>query len=427
MRYHIKIPKRKSFVVNILIAYVCCMWFAISMLHLPSMITYGTDLLLVIGLVFSFGNFQREIYKANVKPLIMIMLIIFIATFWGAFLNGVSPVMYLWGFRNNGRFYLFFLVCIVMLKERHLAGIVKMLKFFFWVNVLVCTYQYFVLHLFGDRVGGLFGILQGGNSYLNIFLAIIWTISLGEYIEKKIKLKNLGIKATFCIYMAALAEIKMFYVEMIIVVCISIFIVKPSLKTLGLILCGVIGGVIAIKVMMVVSPDSIITLFDADARQVYLSGNGYTNTGDLNRFTALSSIHEMFFQGKPLKELLGFGLGNCDTSTFSFLQSAFYKQYEYLHYRWFSHAWIYLEQGFVGILGVLSFFIGIIIILIKNRKKIIKKEVLIASILFVSVCIINLIYNNSLQTEAGYLSAIICAIPFVSIKETKGVRKQRIE
>ena len=70
----------------------------------------------------------------------------------------------------------------------------------------------------------------------------------------------------------------------------------------------------------------------------YLSGNGYTNSGDLNRLTAIQELYSKFFKGDIIHTLFGFGLGNCEQSSFSFLQSAFYNQYSYLHYRWFSHA-----------------------------------------------------------------------------------------
>lgn len=417
MVFNLNIPKRRNFIINIQIVLVCFMWLAISMLKFPSVITYITDALLVISLFFCLKNIQRQIKKANCVPLYIIILIIIFINLIGAIINGVSPLMYFWGFRNNMRFYLFFIVCIVLLRGKDIYGIVRMLKIFFLINVLVCTYQYFVLNLFGDFVGGIFGIIQGGNSYLNMFLMINWAIILGEYSQKKISLIKVFTIAIACMYVASVAELKVVYIEMIIMGVVCFFIMKPSFKTIGLIICLIFGSIIGIKILMSVAPQSLDIIFDVELRTMYLAGNGYTNSGDLNRFTALSSIHEMFFKGSFINSLLGFGIGSCDTSSYSFLQSDFFIKYEYLHYRWFSHAWIYLEQGLLGILSIFSFFIIMIILLIKNKRFIALKEWYMSVITISVFSMINIIYNSSFQTEASYLLAFICAIPFVFVKE----------
>ena len=419
MVFDMKIPKRMNFIINIQIVLVCFMWVFISMFNFPSVITYITDILLIISVLFCFKKVQWKIKKANWITLYTIILMIIVTTFIGAIINGVSPLMYVWGFRNSMRFYLFFVVCIVLLRGRDIYGIIKMLKVFFWINVLLCTYQYFVLHLFGDYVGGIFGTVQGCNGYLNMFLMINWAIILGEYSQKKVNLIKLATVAIGCTYVAAIAELKVVYVEMIIMIGVCFILMKPSLKTLGLIICLALGSIISVKTLMRVSPESLEVFFDVEERTRYLSGNGYTNSGDLNRFTALSSIQEMFFQDSLMRNLFGFGMGSCDTSSYSFLQSDFFKKYEYLHYRWFSHAWIYLEQGLIGILCIFSFFISMIILLIKNKKYILIKEWHVSVIIISCFAMINIIYNCSIQTEASYLLAFVCAIPFVFIKEKR--------
>lgn len=417
MGFNWKIPLRRNFIINIQIVFVCFMWMAISMFHLPSVITYVTDILLVLSLFFCLKKVSWKIKKTNYLLLYIIILMIITNTLIGAIVNGVSPLLYIWGFRNSMRFYLFFVVCTVLLRTKDIYGIIKLLKVFFWINVLVCSYQYFVLHLFGDYIGGIFGTIQGCNGYLNVFLMINWAIILGEYSQKKVSLIKLVVVAITCAYVASIAELKVVYIEMIIMVGVCFLMMKPSLKTLGLIICLIFGSIIGIKILMTVSPESLELIFDVESRTRYLAGNGYTNSGDLNRFTALSSIHEMFFKDSFVGNLFGFGMGNCDTSSYTFLQSDFFIKYEYLHYRWFSHAWIYLEQGILGILGSISFFVSMIILLIKDKRYTEMKEWHISVIIISVFSMINLIYNSTLQTEASYLLAFICAIPFVSIKE----------
>ena len=417
MGFNWKIPLRRNFIINIQIVFVCFMWMAISMFHLPSVITYVTDILLVLSLFFCLKKVSWKIKKTNYLLLYIIILMIITNTLIGAIVNGVSPLLYIWGFRNSMRFYLFFVVCTVLLRTKDIYGIIKLLKVFFWINVLVCSYQYFVLHLFGDYIGGIFGTIQGCNGYLNVSLMINWAIILGEYSQKKVSLIKLVVVAITCAYVASIAELKVVYIEMIIMVGVCFLMMKPSLKTLGLIICLIFGSIIGIKILITVSPESLELIFDVESRTRYLAGNGYTNSGDLNRFTALSSIHEMFFKDSFVGNLFGFGMGNCDTSSYTCLQSDFFIKYEYLHYRWFSHAWIYLEQGILGILGSISFFVSMIILLIKDKRYTEMKEWHISVIIISVFSMINIIYNSAIQTEASYLLAFACAIPFVFIKE----------
>lgn len=145
-------------------------------------------------------------------------------------------------------------------------------------------------------------------------------------------------------------------------------------------------------------------------------GNGYTNSGDLNRLTAVQKIYSMFFRGDRVHSLFGFGLGSCDYSNFSFLQSAFYKKYEYLHYRWFSHSWVYLEQGSVGLILLISFFVSIAVYIIGKRKQ--NRNIYDLMVFsFLPTCLIGLIYNNALEMETAYIIALMCALPFIAQKQ----------
>ena len=131
-----------------------------------------------------------------------------------------------------------------------------------------------------------------------------------------------------------------------------------------------------------------------------------------------------FFKGITLHALFGFGLGSCEQSSYTFLSSAFYRQYEYLHYRWFSHAWIFLEQGVIGLVLTTAFFLSIDISILKKRKKS-EKLYDLAVFSFVPTCIIGLIYNSALELETAYLIALVCAFPFILEKRNMTVIAKR--
>ena len=132
-------------------------------------------------------------------------------------------------------------------------------------------------------------------------------------------------------YVATVCELNIYFQEIVLFVVIQLLYTKPSKKTIGI--CIAIGLILVIGFNFIkrYNPAIIKIFVDNDAMEYYLSGNGYTNSGDLNRLTAVQKIYSMFFRGDRVHSLFGFGLGSCDYSNFSFLQSAFYKKYEYLN------------------------------------------------------------------------------------------------
>ena len=160
---------------------------------------------------------------------------------------------------------------------------------------------------------------------------------------------------------------------------------------------------------------SFYVLFDSDALEFYMTGKGYTNSGDLNRFTAIEQIQATFFKDDILLNWFGFGLGSCEYSQYSFLQSDFSKMYGGLNYRWFTHAWVFLEQGMIGILLLLAFFVSLLVYALKKLTAE-NKYYTIISVAFVPNCILGLMYNTAIQIEVCYLIAFMCAIPHIASK-----------
>ncbi len=414
----IKLPSKNKLLVYCQFILVMIMFWLRDVLHFPSAITYLTDVILVYALFMKFPIIRNRIKQANCKHQLRIVGLIVLCMVIGAMFNLVSPLLTLWGARNNLRFFAFFFVCIGLLEERDADSIIKLFKVFYWLNVLMCLFQYFVLGYSNDYLGGFFGIAQGCNAYINILICIILSFVFGEYFAKKIKFIILIPYVITTLLIATLCELKIFYIEFIIITIVTLMCTKPSFKTVGICIFGVIGFLVAIQLMMRYNPEILKMFTDPDSIEYYLNGNGYTNSGDLNRFSAIQDIHQMFFDGNLFHSLFGFGLGSCENSSFSFLQSAFYKQYSYLNYRWMTHAWIYLEQGAIGLILLITFFISIFSYVIYNRKKI-RKDVQIAIIAFLPTCLIGIIYNCALEIEACYLVAIMCSLPFILVKQKR--------
>ena len=143
------------------------------------------------------------------------------------------------------------------------------------------------------------------------------------------------------------------------------------------------------------------------------SDKGYTSSGDLNRLNAFRRINELWLTN-GWSRMFGMGLGNCDTSAYAMLNTPFFVANGDMHYTWFSHAMMYLETGWIGLI----FFWGFIA-LVYFRIRYIEKNSDGISVLYCRgakimavLYMLLTVYNSSLRMECGYMVYIVLAIPF---------------
>lgn len=401
----------KSFIYAQILFVLVMLWFR-DVLNFPSAITYVTDVFLVLLLIQTFYKRTEIKIFRDTLPQCIIVALIFLFMCFGAVINLVKPQLVLWGMRNNLRFFIFFFICISNLDLTDVNKFIVIFKKFYVVNLILCAIQYFIFGFKADYLGGIFGTTRGCNGYLNVFICIGCAIFIADYISSKIKIKSLIICLASSLFIAILAELKVFYFELLILIIFSAIFTKPTAKTIILCFVIVTALVLGAVALLLYDASSFYVIFDTDAMELYLSGKGYTSSGDLNRFTAINQISDSFFHRDTLKKLFGFGLGNCEYSQFSFLQSDFFQKYSELNYRWFTHAWVYLEQGFVGLILLVSFFVSLVIYAFKRIATVNRYYMLIA-VSFIPTCILSLIYNTSIQVECCYIIALFCAVPFI--------------
>ena len=405
--------------VYVQILFVMFMLFLRDVLQFPSAISYFTDASLVFLVVQSFHNNPKlRIYKDALPQFIIVGLIVFFM-FLGAIINWVEPLLFIWGLRNNLRFFIFFFICVNLLDLSDVDNFLEIFKKFYWANLGMCMIQHYVFGLKGDLLGGFFGIAGGCNAYLNVFICIVCAVTTADFLSGKMKAWKLGLYFAVALYLSILAELKVFWFEMLLMIISAVILTKPSAKTVSITLVCAIGLVVGIGALAVYDPKTFGLLFDVDALEVYLGGGGYTNSGDLNRFTAIGQISKQFFGGSIFLTLFGFGLGGCEYSQFSFLQSDFAMQYGELNYRWFTHAWVYLEQGAVGLILLVVFFVSLLIYACKKAGSV-NKYYMVIAITFLPTCILGLLYNTAVQIECCYIMALVCAIPYIANKSTAG-------
>lgn len=337
-----------------------------------------------------------------------------------------SAWYYLWGFRNNFRFYAAFFSFALFLKQRDVEDIWRLFDKLFWLNFLISLIQFAVLDLRGDYLGGLFGVEQGCNGYTNIFLAITVTKSVVFYLEGMGSSGRCLAKCAAALLLAALAELKFFFVEFAVIVLLALVFAGGPRRKFLLVAAGIAGAGVCALLLYRLFPEFGGWFHPSAMLQTATADAGYSSAGDLNRLTAIPDINQRFFENF-WQRLFGLGLGNCDYSGFTILTAPFYRAYQNIHYTWMSHSFLYLETGYLGLGFFFGFFILVFLCAGRQEKRCggRRKAYCRTGRIVAVLCLMIGIYNASLRSEAGYFAYFALALPFGRRNHEKDIGAKR--
>ncbi len=381
----------------------------IELLKLPLAVRYSMDICWCSLLVYLMLNRSR----LRRIPVMVGWIGAFAAyAIIGGLFQLQSPFYLLWGIRNNFRFYVFFAAVVCFLKNDEKERYMECLDVLFWINAGISVVQYFVLDHNGDNLGGLFGVLAGANGYTNIFLVIYLAKTLLWHFNNREKMLSAYSKIGICLVIAALAELKFFFVEAAVIIAMTVVFARISFRKIIMAVFVVVALLVGANFLGKLFPE-FMDFFEWENLKGLITVKTYATANDLGRFTAIPTISGTIMDSS-WQRAFGFGLGNCDYAAYSFLQTPFYLQYEYLHYMWFSTAFVFLEMGWVGLIFFFGFFGVVYLRTNKLRKQGGENEVYCQLAMVTAVvCVMIGIYNSSLRSESGYLAYFIMALPFV--------------
>ena len=217
--------------IYIQIIIVLSVFFLISVFHLPSFLSYVTDIINILLLFCIFKIKGTKLDQVGGRYIRISIGAFCISVVIGIIINIVPPLLILWGARNLFRGIIFIIACVRFLDEEDVDKIFKIFFFAQLINLLVTLYQYLVLGINQDYLGGIFGIEQGCNGATNIFCVILLTYFGVNYINKKMPIHLFAIIAISTLIIAALAEIKIYYIEFALIIVLVILFSKPSFRT----------------------------------------------------------------------------------------------------------------------------------------------------------------------------------------------------
>ena len=380
--------------------------FLWSVLGLPWSAIYIFDLLVCVEFAWIFRDVQTVMKRIGFWHVIPYLLAFALYLLLTQIANVVSLPLMALAYRRVFRFYLFYFACAVLLNvdtvEKLLDFLVKLQP----VNLLLTLFQYFVQRLGQDNLGGLFGVENGANAYSNIFLCIVCTHMVIRYLAKKEKLMPMLLTLGSSLIIAALAELKIFFVEIIIIILLAVLLSNPSARTVKIIAFGACGFVGALMLLGQLFPEHMAILLSLARLAEYTSEAIYGYR--ISRLGAFSDINQIFFKGDIARNLFGYGFGNCETG------SAFYEKYEKYSYTWFTHQVTFLETGYIGVLLYLLFFVMVYIHATISKKANPENAHYYSFTQIICVlCAVWFVYNQALRMELGYLIFFALAIPAV--------------
>lgn len=403
--------------------------YLIGNMHLPSALNYVTDLILIWILLEYFHQKKSKMIVIP-KKLSTCIWLFFFASLASYIINIYSPVLLLWGMRNNFRFLVFAMMCVVYLRKDDIERIMSILYGFLFFNVLVVTHQAlfttYSMAAKGDFISGLFsnGLERGGNASLNWLMCIVCTYYIVKYLNKDGKLDKVLISVAGSMYMAAVAEIKLFFIQIIIIGLLALMLCRKSFKTIVISVGGFVGIVFAIRWMYELFPE-FKNFFNIESVLLYVTRNsGYGSSirngaMGIDRMTAIPFIMNNFLI-TPIQRLFGIGLGNADYSgSFAFLTSSFYRQYGLLGYQYFYYAFLFLETGFVGLIMYINIILNYMSAALSLSDEGVSNRTIKYFTIIISVMlVIMMISNVTMKIEAsGYMVHCVLCFAFLQKKE----------
>lgn len=388
--------------------------FICDFFSVPTIIRYIPDLFIPIYIAYVFANVNAIAKRKSTKILLYIILLFFLHCLVGNIINYNSITYFIWGFRNIFRFLFIGLAAIVSFNDADINTFIKMIDIAFFVNIIICIFQYSILGYWGDAIGGTFRLGDtGGNAGLIYIMIIELTILMNKYLNKEGTLIKLLIAMISTIFISVIAELKVMYVFIAIIILLSIIMTKFTFKKFLIITFSILVFIFGFNTLKKLDPNTA-KIMNINALMEYAGGesHGYSSQNDISRLRAFEQIDYIFFNGSKINKIWGYGLGHCDVSSISIFNSKFAQTYDkYLHYSWFTHAMLYIETGLVGYLLFISFFIYIIVYCIKtkNNNKYINNCVVIISFL----SIIMTFYNSSLRNDISYFVYIVLILPMI--------------
>ena len=393
--------------------------FFIDVLHFPEVLRYVLDVNAIFLAILALPKIQIILKDKVFKYFNSYVILYMVSIVLFSLARSTPAGRVLWAARNNYLYIIFFICCAYTLKTEDFSKILKNVARFQVINFACALFEYFVLKTSGDNLGGMFGTQSGCNGYLNNYLFIISAWAVVMFAQKRLRLSYLMWILVSSVTLAAVAELKFYYVELALIIVSSIVLSRVSLNNGFILLSAIILFFVAVQIVGRINPE-IVKFFSNIDNVTSYSRETYGNTA-ISRGTALAQINDYFFHGDKFRNLFGLGFGYCEESkSFAWANSNFALRYSYLGYRNLSVSMLFLETGYTGLVGFVAIFVFLFIYaqMYKDSVEKGRQYVYLAQIVSV-LAIANIWYNSCIRRESAYLTFFVLAGLIIALRNAQ--------
>ena len=388
----------------------------ITMLGAPSFIMYLGDVCNLIVLLHLIYSKRLLVLRKSLLNVMVCIFLFFLIGITVAFINNVGLHLVFWSLRNYLRVLVFIIAIVTYWDNTNTIKITKNLFPLLLINTAVSLIQY-SQHIYSpDWIGGILGNYYGVNSYSLMLFIFSSAYYVDAFINKKEKTYKVILAIISIFVCVVVADLKVFYFMFIIEAVVIMIQNKIGFRMIMLFL---IGSIMAIVIYFVcLSLYNSQNIFDINYILYYLTESSYSySTTSINRTDGISIINRVFNFSKE-QELFGLGLGAGEYN--SFFSSDIYAQYGDMHYIWFLYAWIYLENGIIGLVLFFLMLTFLLIYIWRNKGKT-ATSIQRTACAMLAIAFLLTFYSPSLRNDSAY---IFYAIVGIAIKECLERRNQ---
>lgn len=398
--------------------YLVAASFFLYSFGLPTVIN---DLLCFFNLSLLAVSTPRMVRAFNQHPAVASIGAVLLAySFLTAVYNGVSPLNTLWQFITFSRPFVYGFLALSYWNADRFDTVFRRLVGLQWLNGACAAFQFLVLGLYQDRVGGMFGSWLGCNLPLNIYLCIVTAAMFSAYLNKhwNVSAHALVASCVCSLCVAAVAELKFFFLEFILILVCAFLLSKPTVKKFALVPFSLLVLVAGFSLFSSVFPDRAANMLDFETLygEANLRGAGYP----ISRVEVYKDLGKILFLSNPLQQVVGLGLGASATSSIALFTSPLAELYADYKFGLLQSALLCIDIGYIGTVLYIGFVVSFGAAAWINRAE--NRFLSLFSIIVIVIFIVNIYYNNTASSANSIFWALplACSLSLPSIKHKAG-------
>lgn len=374
--------------------------------NVSSLIFFLIDVPIVFMVLKKTGAFVGTLLRKPVIIMTITLFIAFAAMMVGVAVNAVPVGNAIYGLYKYFRGFLFFYCTLAFCDTKSIVKTMRMIKVIFALNIAMTFFQFFLQGVNQDLLGGIFGIVVGVNQYTNMFFVVISVYCIEKILNRDANRKEYKlvlVVSGMMLIVAALAEIKYFFAEFVVLFLIAYFALPKNTKSVIAILLIALCVVGCYNVLIRNFPE-----FSNLVHELRIGGvarladiqRHYSTDYDMGR-AAVFSYSNRYLLHKPINRLLGMGIGNVTSS--SIVNNSFWMINQETHYDQFYTAYLYNEQGIIGFALYCLIYLELLVIgvgALMNEKT--RKYGTMLVMLIVG-CMMIFAYNMALYSQLSFL------------------------